>query len=194
MNDDFKKQLEAGEHAEDSFIRLLRRVSPLPLDVSPVHGNVKGYDVVCQIGNRDIKFEVKYDKGSNETGNIVIEWSKVVEGCTYDTGLLVTTADWWVQKAYRIGRGYVYYVIRTNDLKNILLWKTPGGWRPSNYAERNGVFKFRTTKDETVSKGNPLTNIMVMSLDRVTESIAKKQRLWTLLDDVPDKGWLDLLK
>jgi hypothetical protein len=53
------------------------------------------YDIVFDFGKRVYKVEVKYDKMSNKTGNIAIEFFNAKKGEA--SGISVTCADLWAQ-------------------------------------------------------------------------------------------------
>lgn len=63
------------------------------------------------------KHEVKTDYRTKETGNCYVELSQYNQDGEWDSGLVTTTADWWVL-AGPTGSGSVY--IKTESLKDLV--------------------------------------------------------------------------
>lgn len=82
----FKEDLEAGIAVEQKLVNLLLRKYPSTTLVN----KFKGYDIWIPELHKSI--EVKSDQKSQHTGNIVIE----IEMYDKPSGLLTTTADYWV--------------------------------------------------------------------------------------------------
>jgi len=190
---DWDKQLASGEGAEDAFVSLLRRLSPIPMsdvDIQPSHGKQSEWDVTATFGDKDVRFEVKNDLRSSETGNIAIEWGNINNGEFRETGLLVTTSDWWIHRVYRSGLGWVFYASRIDTLRTLLLWNINGKLRPSPIAEKDGIYHKRKTTLQTTDKGNLPTWLMLVSMDYINT----REDIWFRLDKIRDGMWYDLLK
>ena len=83
----FKKSLEIGHTSEDNVCAKIRKKYP---KAYVMQGYFKGYDIyVPETGK---KVEVKQDKKSNFTGNIVVE----IEFNGKPSALSTTKADYWV--------------------------------------------------------------------------------------------------
>jgi len=83
----FNKDLKIGETVEDQFLGIIRKKYPCAVKIP---NKFSEYDIF--IPETDKKIEVKFDKKSCETGNIVIE----IEMFGKPSGLMVTKADLWV--------------------------------------------------------------------------------------------------
>lgn len=82
----FKNDLNVGLNIELLVLEKLRSKYPS----SSIINAYKGYDIWIPEISKSI--EVKYDKKSNETGNIVIE----IEFNGKPSALMTTTADYWI--------------------------------------------------------------------------------------------------
>jgi hypothetical protein len=83
----FKRDLDQGKKVEDIVLAKIHEKYPL---ATKLEGKVKPYDIY--IPELNIYVEVKSDKKSQETGNIVIE----VEMYDKPSGLNSTRSDVWV--------------------------------------------------------------------------------------------------
>ena len=83
----FSADLAIGESVEEKFLNVIRNKYPSAVKIP---NKFSDYDIF--IPEKDLKIEVKYDKKSNETGNIVIE----IEMFGKPSGLMATKADLWV--------------------------------------------------------------------------------------------------
>jgi hypothetical protein len=86
MIDTFKHDLSIGLNVELLVLEKLKLKYPS----STIVNAFKGYDIWIPETNKSV--EVKYDKKSNETGNIVIE----IEFNGKPSALITTQADYWV--------------------------------------------------------------------------------------------------
>ena len=84
---EFKEALSSGKQYEYMYRDHLRQWYP---NTAVVEGYCKGFDIF--IPERNETIEVKLDKKSNYTGNIVIE----IEFNGKASGLITSTADHWV--------------------------------------------------------------------------------------------------
>tara|TARA_B110000858_G_C17799795_1_gene474625 strand:- start:278 stop:733 length:456 start_codon:yes stop_codon:yes gene_type:complete len=66
----FKESLETGQDLEELVLKLIRKDYPCSVRIP---GKFKQYDIF--IPEKDVKIEVKQDKKSQHTGNLVIETS-----------------------------------------------------------------------------------------------------------------------
>ena len=97
----FKADLERGIKVENMLLDILKRKYP----ASTLINAFKGYDIWIPEIHKSI--EVKYDKKSNETGNIVVE----IEFNGKPSALMTTTADYWV-----FYDGNVFVTIEPKDI------------------------------------------------------------------------------
>lgn len=86
LNNTFQRDLNAGLEIEKQVLSMLRHKYPC---ASLINAH-KGYDIWIPELHQSV--EVKYDPMSRETGNIVIE----IEMYDKPSGLMASTADWWV--------------------------------------------------------------------------------------------------
>ena len=97
----FKDSLSIGHKSEDAVCKNIQKKYP---KAYVVEGYCKGYDIYVPETNK--KVEVKQDKKSNFTGNIVVE----VEFNGKPSALSTTTADYWV---FDDGEIYIWTTPRT---------------------------------------------------------------------------------
>ena len=83
----FKKDLEIGHNSEDAVCAKINKKYPR---AHVIEGYCKGYDIYVPETNK--KVEVKQDKKSNFTNNIVVE----IEFNGKPSALSTTEADYWV--------------------------------------------------------------------------------------------------
>jgi hypothetical protein len=83
----FTADLRLGEEIEEKLLAVIRKKHPSAVKIPK---KFSAYDIFIPENGK--KIEVKYDKKSNETGNIVIE----IEMFGKPSGLMATEADWWV--------------------------------------------------------------------------------------------------
>jgi hypothetical protein len=84
----FDDDLKAGHRSEDRVLDIIRKKYP---EAERIEGKHSPYDII--VPERRITVEVKGDYVSQKTNNIVIEVNHPIGK---QSGLLVTTADWWV--------------------------------------------------------------------------------------------------
>ncbi len=108
---DFKEDLKVAQGIEEQIIEYL-------LDYNKdmvFHGfsNNKGYDAHFSIGDKYYKLEIKSDYFSDETGNIVIEFTSRGKA----SGIVTTQANLW---AYVIitKTGLKLYILPTTTIKS----------------------------------------------------------------------------
>lgn len=122
---EFLKDLAAGETVEMEAAQRLAKFWK-PRGYLPVlHEREKSHDIkLVHRTHRPILVEVKYDRKSQETGNIAIEFY-----CSYQfSGIATTKADFWVFKYWR-ANGWHWRAIPTAKL--IKEWKSR--WYPAVY-------------------------------------------------------------
>lgn len=84
----FKKDLAIGHKSEERVLRIIQRRYPEAYRVLGMH---VAYDIF--VPELSVTVEVKGDYRSQDTGNIVVEVNHPIGK---PSGLLVTTADYWV--------------------------------------------------------------------------------------------------
>tara|TARA_S200000501_G_scaffold96536_1_gene89819 strand:- start:1526 stop:1981 length:456 start_codon:yes stop_codon:yes gene_type:complete len=82
---EFKESLVAGQELEDLVLNLLRKDYPSSVRIP---GKFSAYDIF--VPEKNVKIEVKQDKKSLHTGNIVIETSMFGRA----SGIMATEADY----------------------------------------------------------------------------------------------------
>ena len=103
----FKDSLSIGRSSEDAVCAKIRKKYP---KAYVMKGYCKGYDIYVPETNK--KIEVKQDKKSNFTGNIVVE----IEFNGKPSALSTTTADYWV-----FDDGEIYIWITPEILRQVVL-------------------------------------------------------------------------
>lgn len=105
----FAEDLDMGEAYQREFLEIMG-------GGYMVQGNFKPYDVIC--GGK--KYEVKADRLTHKTGNIVIEFQ-----CNGSpSGITATEADFWVYFVLESPQEYLYYyVIPVEFIKKMILDK-----------------------------------------------------------------------
>ena len=83
----FLSDLASGHEGEIVFYNLLKKVVPT------FRTDGKKSDVEFLLDNTKLKAEVKFDKKSDKTGNIAVEYGNPKSG--KDTGLLSSDSDLW---------------------------------------------------------------------------------------------------
>jgi hypothetical protein len=111
----WKETSEMGFEFEDFVLEdINKKVLPLAYK-NTIKENYSFYDIILFKGNfgeQSKTLECKYDEKASHTGNICIE-----VGCNgRASGLLVTTADYWL-----IGDGYIGYLIETTRIREYIL-------------------------------------------------------------------------
>lgn len=91
----FQKNLDTGHLYEKKALKYLEYDS-----VEHMEGYFKEYDFIITKDNKEYKIEVKSDKQSQHTGNMVIEY----ECSGKPSGISSTTADFWI-----------YFVVYTDE-------------------------------------------------------------------------------
>lgn len=103
----FKADLEIGERAQDRILAVIKKKYPKAFCKKGYH---KEWDIM--IPENDKTIEVKQDKMSNDTGNLVIE-IEMPPGTP--SALSTTTATYWV-----FDDGYEYIWCTPEDLKKLV--------------------------------------------------------------------------
>lgn len=121
MSKEFPGDLKLGERAEKYVLDQLSKEHP-------TLGKVEGYNPGCDLQDLDgYSVEVKFDRGSEKTGNIVFEYR--YKGAP--SGISTSKALDWIQIYY--SNGWVYSQIRKLNLQAYLktniqyFTKTRGG-------------------------------------------------------------------
>ena len=87
MVDTFGEDIILGEETEYNILGMIKKKYP---NAYKIQGEFKAYDIY--VPEKDIKIEVKRDKGSNKTNNYFIECYCNEQA----SGILSTEADYWV--------------------------------------------------------------------------------------------------
>ena len=103
----FKESLAIGHSSEDAVCAKINKKYP---KAHVIKGYCKGYDIYVPETNK--KVEVKQDKKSNFTGNIVVE----IEFDGKPSALSTTEADYWV-----FDDGEIYIWITPETLRQVVL-------------------------------------------------------------------------
>lgn len=108
----FKESLTYGQQIENDVLARIQSKYPCAVRIK---GKWSGYDIWIPELSQSV--EVKADQKSLTTGNVVVE----VEMFGKPSGLLTTTADWWI-----VFTGLKYYWINPNKLlQKIILRNKP---------------------------------------------------------------------
>ena len=107
----FKDSLSIGHSSEDAVCAKIKKKYP---KAHVMKGYCKGYDIY--VPETDKRIEVKQDKKSNFTGNIVVE----IEFNGKPSALSTTTADYWV-----FDDGEIYIWITPETLRQVVKPFTP---------------------------------------------------------------------
>ena len=87
MSDTFSTDIILGEETEYDVLSMIKKKYP---EAHKIQGEFKAYDIY--VPEKDIKIEVKRDKGSNKTNNYFIECCCNGQA----SGIFSTKADYWV--------------------------------------------------------------------------------------------------
>jgi hypothetical protein len=101
----FKNDLDRGLNIEKKVLLMIQNKYPCACLVNAY----KGYDIWIPETHQSV--EVKYDPKSKETGNIVIE----IEMYDKPSGLMASTADWWV-----FYDDEIYIIMKRNSIINCI--------------------------------------------------------------------------
>jgi len=104
----FDQDLKAGHRSEDRVLDIIRKKYP---EAERIEGKHSPYDII--VPERRITVEVKGDYVSQKTGNIVVEVNHPIGT---PSGLLVTTADYWVHDT---GKELIW--IKPQDIKDCIM-------------------------------------------------------------------------
>jgi hypothetical protein len=104
---EFKEALYHGNTVEKIFLNRLQKKYPKAMLIS---GCFKDFDIY--VPETDIKYEIKSDIKSNETGNYLIE----VEHYGKPSALLTTKADYWI-----IYDQENWVCVKPDELKDLIL-------------------------------------------------------------------------
>jgi hypothetical protein len=116
----FKSDLEFGVSGEKEMIDIICKNNPESVVILPPNGRFKGWDFEID----EVKYEVKTDRMSHKTGNLVVE----VECNNKPSGLSTTDANYWI---FNLDKMDKYVVIKTEQLKELIVdtKKINGGYR-----------------------------------------------------------------
>jgi len=140
----FYQDLEFGENNERLVLKKVQVKYP---KAYKVEGYCKDWDIY--IPEKKIGIEVKSDRSSHKTGNVVIE-------CAYGgkpSGIETTKASWWVY----VTKCHLYWIltekirecIKDNDLKPMDFPPVQGDYKPKTlYLIKEKVFKEYTTRSD----------------------------------------------
>ena len=105
-HDTFKRDLKDGKRVERKHLSLIQKVFP---DTYIIDGYCKEWDLFMPTFGMGV--EVKYDKMSQKTGNIIVE----TEFNNKVSGLSTTKSPWWV-----FDTGQEHMVVHIDKLKELL--------------------------------------------------------------------------
>lgn len=124
----FRADLELGESYQRKFLELIEYDS-----CGMSKGCFKPYDVWIEYAGERTTFEVKTDRMTARTGNIVVEF----ECSGKPSGITATEADYWVYFIHNTG---IWYLIPTEEIKSRIAGKKYSrtvkggdGWRSNMY-------------------------------------------------------------
>ncbi len=106
LNDTFKRDLSNGKLIEYKHLAILQKIFP---DTVSIDGYCKEWDIF--IPSLDIGIEIKSDKMSQTTGNIVVE----VEFNGKPSALSTTKSSWWV-----FDTGKEHMVVHVDRLRELV--------------------------------------------------------------------------
>ena len=106
MKSVFRKDLEVGKTYENKVLHIIQKKYP---KAYLIDGYCKEWDIYIPELEKGV--EVKYDKKSFDTGNIVVE----IEFDGKPSALITTKADWWV-----IYDGIKYNWFTVNNIKKCI--------------------------------------------------------------------------
>ena len=105
MSKNFPEDLKLGEEIEQYILKELSKEHP-------TLGKVQGYNTVCDLQDLDgYSVEIKFDRGSEKTGNIAFEYRYK----RLPSGISRSSAIDWVQVYF--SKGWVYSQVRTTSLR-----------------------------------------------------------------------------
>ena len=104
----WKEDLEMGEKYQQKLLDILAYDT-----YEMAEGNFKPYDLKICYNSDTITFEVKADRKTRTTGNMVIEY----ECSNKPSGITTTEADYW---AYFIDGTDTYYLIPTEHIRTMI--------------------------------------------------------------------------
>ena len=104
----FKDSLLVGEQKEYLILDFIKRKYP---NAYKVEGYCKECDIY--VPECDMKIEIKFDKKSNHTGNLVVE----IEMFNKPSALFTTQSDYWI-----FYDGFELMIIRPIDIKDVIIW------------------------------------------------------------------------
>lgn len=87
MQEAFQRDLAIGKTYENHVLEIIKKTYPL---AKCIEGRFKPYDII--VPEIEQTFEVKLDKKSLQTGNILVEIGMFGK----PSALLTTKADWWI--------------------------------------------------------------------------------------------------
>ena len=192
--DSFKQKLKMGEDAEDVFYRLMMtKCQPEIKDFKlkkddEVKAELRWDQVIYLKDGRVISFEVKFDKKSEETGNLAIEYASFGTWDNYDrsifkaSGLAATESDYWVHVVWT-DKGWRHFYAPVSKLREAMLWEGRMGLTPNMAGKRHYYDRVATNEKAHMCDGDPLVGILLMSREYVDKAP------WRCLEDVKDKSW-----
>jgi hypothetical protein len=104
----FKDSLLVGEQKEYLILDFIKRKYP---NAYKVEGYCKECDIY--VPECDMKIEIKFDKKSNHTGNLVVE----IEMFNKPSALFTTKSNYWI-----FYDGFELMIIRPIDIKDVIIW------------------------------------------------------------------------
>jgi hypothetical protein len=104
----WKDDLEMGEKYQKVLLDILAYDT-----YEMAQGNFKPYDLKIMHNSDTITFEVKADRQTNRTGNMVIEF----ECSNKPSGITTTEADYW---AYFVDGTQTYFLIPTDYIRDAI--------------------------------------------------------------------------
>ena len=104
----FTNDLKIGENKEYLILDFIKKKYPKAY-------KIQGYCKECDIyiPECDLKIEIKYDKKSNETGNIVVE----IEMFNKPSALFTTKSDFWI-----FYDDIELMILKPIEIKDLIIW------------------------------------------------------------------------
>lgn len=128
----FNEDLILGQNAERHFAEWLksRNFTNVTFNESRDIETLRKYDITAIKGNSRVSFEVKFDRYSRESSNVVFETHRLQDYGFTLSGALTSKAIYWIQY---IRNPDVFTVVKTNKLKRFLLQPQAFGFKAHRF-------------------------------------------------------------
>lgn len=189
---DWEEKKVAGEVKEKDVAELLRAKSAHKIrGMSFSHCGAQ--DITFTFAGGQKRFEVKFDRDSLKTGNIVLEYRRTDDFGNYlkPSGLSVTQSDYWIHVFTIDGVLRVFYA-EVSKLKDMYIRYVPDILAPDRMIwtmeatciPRGLCLGQRHLKRKTLDDGNPKTDVILLE---VKKHIFPD--VWKDVEAMPDKSW-----